>query len=119
MHLPGGRDAMGTTRGCGPSRGPEASRSGVLLVAALLISVGCGTDDGVTPPPPPAILASAVADNPSNVLSAVVTGRVRRADSVAVRYGLAGSPLDSATPAVTRSEERRVGKEGRCRRCGA
>ena len=92
---------MGTTRGCGPSRGPEASRSGVLLVAALLISVGCGTDDGVTSPPPPAILASAVADNPSNVLSAVVTGRVRHADSVAVRYGLAGSPLDSATPAVT------------------
>src|SRR5437773_1784937 len=101
MHLPGGRDAMGTTRGCGPSRGPEASRSGVLLVAALLITVGCGTDDGVTSPPPPAILASAVADNPSNVLSAVVTGRVRHADSVAVRYGLAGSPLDSATPAVT------------------
>ncbi len=92
---------MGTTRGYGPSRGPEASRSGGLLVAALLISVGCGTDDGVTPPPPPAILASAVADNPSNVLSAVVTGRVRHADSVAVRYGLAGSPLDSATPAVT------------------
>src|SRR2546427_4892698 len=101
MHPPGGRDAMGTTRGCGPSRRPEASRSAALLVAGLLFSVGCGTDEGVTPPPTPAILASAVADNPSNVLSAVVTGRVRRADSVAVRYGLAGSALDSATPAVT------------------
>src|SRR5207249_2387113 len=33
--------------------------------------------------------------------SAVVTGRVRGADSVAVRYGVAGSALDSATPAVT------------------
>src|SRR2546427_224397 len=101
MHPPGGRDAMGATGGCGPPRRPEASRSGALLVAGLLFSVGCGTDEGGTPPPTPAILASAVADNPSNVLTAVVTGRVRHADSVAVRYGLAGSPLDSATPAVT------------------
>src|SRR2546428_5063863 len=101
MHPPGGRDAMGATGGCGPPRRPEASRSGALLVAGLLFSVGCGTDEGVTPLPTPAILASAVADNPSNVLTAVVTGRVRHADSVAVRYGVAGSALDSATPAVT------------------
>src|SRR5437764_841407 len=101
MHPPGGREVMGTTRGCGPPRGPDASRRRGLLVAALLSGVGCGTDGGVTPAPTPAILASAVADNPSNVLSAVVTGRVRGADSVAVRYGVAGSALDSATPAVT------------------
>ncbi|PYP26908.1 MAG: hypothetical protein DMD51_04045 [Gemmatimonadetes bacterium] len=101
MHPPGGREVMGTTHGCGPPRGPDASRRRGLLVAALLSGVGCGTDGGVTPAPTPAILASAVADNPSNVLSAVVTGRVRGADSVAVRYGVAGSALDSATPAVT------------------
>src|SRR2546429_5490894 len=77
MHPPGGREVMGTTRGCGPPRGPDASRRRGLLVAALLSGVGCGTDGGVTPAPTPAILASAVADNPSNVLSAVVTGRVR------------------------------------------
>src|SRR5256886_13767795 len=101
MPPPGGREVMGTTRGCGPPRGPDASRRRGLLVAALLSGVGCGTDGGVTPAPTPAILASAVADNPSNVLSAVVTGRVRGADSVAVRYGVAGPALDSATPAVT------------------
>src|SRR2546421_8420890 len=101
MHPPGGREVRGATRGCGPPRGPDASRRRGLLVAALLSGVGCGTDGGVTPAPTPAILASAVADNPSNVLSAVVTGRVRGADSVAVRYGVAGSALDSATPAVT------------------
>src|SRR2546429_6229812 len=101
MHPPGGREVMGTTRGCGPPRGPDASRQRGLHVAALLSGVGCGTDGGVTPAPTPAILASAVADNPSNVLSAVVRGRVRGADSCAVRYGVAGSALDSATPAVT------------------
>ena len=71
-------------------------------IAALPVATGCGSDDGVTPAPsPPEIVASTITGNPNNVLSAVVTARVRFADSVAVRYGLAGGPLDSATPAVT------------------
>ncbi len=77
----------------------------------MLLGLGCGPGDGIAPaPPPPApppptpppeIVTVAVAGNPSNVLSAVVTARVRFADSVAVRYGLAGAPLDSTTPAAT------------------
>jgi len=70
--------------------------------AALILAVGCGTDEGVAPEPPaPEILANAVAENTNNVLSAVVTAAVRFADSVAVRYGLEGAALDSVTPAVT------------------
>ena len=70
-------------------------------IAALPVAAGCGSDGGVTPgPSPPEILASVVTSNPTNVLSAVVTARVRFADSVAVRFGLAGGPLDSVTPAV-------------------
>src|SRR5207244_2944342 len=69
---------------------------------ALILAVGCGTDEGVAPEPPaPEILANAVAENTNNVLSAVVTAAVRFADSVAVRYGLEGAALDSVTPAVT------------------
>jgi hypothetical protein len=69
--------------------------------AALIVTVGCAGDGGVTEPPPaPAILASAVAANPNNVLGAVVSARVLDADSAAVRYGLADAALDSVTPAV-------------------
>lgn len=66
----------------------------------MLFAVGCGQQDAVTPSTAPEILASSVASNPDNVLAAVVTAQVRRADSVAVRYAPAGSKLDSATPAV-------------------
>ncbi len=71
-------------------------------MAALLLVVSCATaDDVVTPgPPAPEILGSAVAGNSNNVLSAVVTAHARFADSVAVRYGVAGAPLDGITPAV-------------------
>ena len=73
-----------------------------LGAAGLLLALGCGKDDGIAPPPPPVppeILGFAVAGNPDNVLSAVVTVRVRLADSVAVRYG-PGLTSDSVTPAV-------------------
>lgn len=91
---------MGATQGWGLQRGPEPPPGGALVVACLLLAVGCGTDEAVMSPPTPIVLASAVAANPGNVLSAVVTGRVRLADSVAVHYGSAGATLDSATPAV-------------------
>ena len=74
----------------------------------MLLTFGCGPDDGVShapPPPPPApeILSGGVAGNPTNVLSAVVTARVLLADSVAVRYGPAGTPLDSVGPMIALS----------------
>src|SRR5256885_5433487 len=100
MHPPGGRDEMGMTRRRGPRSGP-ATASGALLVAGLLLGIACGPDESLTPPATLAIVVSAVTDNPNNVLSAVATGRVQRADSVAIRYGIVGSALDSATPAVT------------------
>ncbi len=37
----------------------------------------------------------------TNVLSAVISARLRTADSVTLRFGIAGGPLDSSTPAVT------------------
>jgi len=76
------------------------------LSAALLFTLGCGPDDGVSHvPEAPEILAGSVAGNPGNVLSAVVTARVRLADSVGVRYGPAGTALDSVAPAVALSGE--------------
>jgi hypothetical protein len=71
------------------------------LAAALLVTVGCWSDGVMAPAVlPPEIQASAVAPNRHNVLSAMVTARVRLADSVAVRYGVAGEDLGSTTPAV-------------------
>jgi len=88
----------------------KGTRAGAAVqIAALLLTAGCGTDEGVTPEPlAPEILASAAAGNANNVLSAVVTARVRFADSVAVRYGLEGTALDSSTPVVTPAGESAV-----------
>jgi Arylsulfotransferase (ASST) len=72
------------------------------LLGALALLAACGSDlRVVTPPIPPVIDAVAVAPSPDNVLGAVVGVRVRRADSVAVRYAPPpGLLLDSITPAV-------------------
>ncbi|HUF27864.1 MAG TPA: arylsulfotransferase family protein [Gemmatimonadaceae bacterium] len=82
---------------------PTGVRDRALAAAlTLVVSMGCDRDAVVapTPPPPPEILASAVAANPGNVLSAMVTAEVRFADSIAVHYGLAGGTLEGAAPAV-------------------
>lgn len=79
----------------------------MLVSASMLFAMACGgNDDGVSPapPPPPAplspvILSTSVAANAGNVLSALVSVRLQRADSVAMRYGVS-SILDSLTPAV-------------------
>ncbi|MGH7568532.1 MAG: aryl-sulfate sulfotransferase, partial [Gemmatimonadales bacterium] len=85
---------------------PGGADRAAALAAALLLAGGCLPDESVTPGPfGPEILESAVAANPTNVLSAVVTVRARLADSVAVRYGLGAAALDSATPAVTLAGE--------------
>jgi len=81
--------------------------AGRALVVLLIAAAACARDDGAANPlalsvplAAPDILATAVLRNPDNALSVVVTAHVRRADSVAVRYGT--SPmLDSLTPAVT------------------
>lgn len=82
----------------------SARHRGFPVVTILLAA--CGGEQVlqpvVEPPPPPVIEAASVAPNPHNVLSAVVTVRVRNADGVGVRFHAvsAGAPEDDATPAV-------------------
>jgi hypothetical protein len=68
-----------------------------------LMALACRQDgDEIIAPPaaaPPLIMSVAVQANSGNVLSALISTRLRRADSVAVRYG-ASPRLDSMTPAV-------------------
>jgi hypothetical protein len=73
--------------------------TGAGLATALALA-GCGGD--VTEPPSPAapvLEALAAVPGTGNVLSILVTGRVRFADSVSVAYGMPGTTLDSVTPA--------------------
>jgi hypothetical protein len=71
------------------------------IVAAVTVAACLNDPGSAVLPPPPVIDGVRAAGSPANVLSVVVTVGVRLADSVAVRYGLAGASLDSATPAVT------------------
>ena len=77
-------------------------RGATLLATALLVACHDQTPT-VTAPRHPDITGASVAPNPTNVLSAVVTVRVRDADSVAIRFALvgSGSSIDSLTPTVT------------------
>ena len=72
------------------------------LLVALASLTGCEGITGVDRTPPPAIVSATVAPEAENALAALVTVRVQRADSVAVRYGLtaAASPGWLTTPAV-------------------
>ena len=85
---------------------PRATRSAVdrlvqLLVVGSAMLMGCSDEQQVIDPlPDPRVVSSSVAPGPHNVLSAVITADVVDAESVAVRYGLSGGPLDSVTPAV-------------------
>ena len=76
-------------------------RSATLLATLLVAACYDGVSD-VTAPTPPTITGTSVAPSPTNALSAVVTVRVRGADSIAVRFSLAGNvlPADSLTPGV-------------------
>ena len=72
-----------------------------ILGAALAVAAGCGENPGVADPSGPLrIETSQVEPNPANALSAVVTLRVRGADSAAVRFGTAGADPDQLTPAA-------------------
>ena len=75
---------------------------GVKIVGALALAGCLDAPAGVVPPPAPVIEAAAAATNPQNVLSAIVTVRVRNADSVAVRVHPTAD--DSVTPRVALSD---------------
>jgi hypothetical protein len=81
----------------------SAHRVPAWLAVTTISIVACRTDTLGPSSTPPVFAAVSVAANPLNALSAVVTVRVRDADSVAVRFRLADTPVtrDSSTAAVT------------------
>lgn len=73
---------------------------------AIVLVAGCATEPGELGPPIPAIDEAGVRREAGNALSAVVTLRIRYADSVLVRFGTVESAaLDSSTAAVRVSGE--------------
>lgn len=78
-------------------------RRGWPAVAGML-ALGCDTDSALRPTAPQ-IVAVTVTANEENVLSAIVSARVRFADSVAVRYRVDDIAPQQTTPAVTPSGE--------------
>jgi len=76
-----------------------------LNLASAIALAACGTEPIHGPSRPAPVLETvAAAARPENALSLLVTGRVRFADSIAVRYGLAGMNLDSLTPALSSAD---------------
>src|SRR6478672_2832706 len=73
----------------------------VVLLAGVGASLGCDSPSPVRPCSPPEIISSRLELPATNVLSALITAHVRSTDSVALRFGIAGGPLESSTPAVT------------------
>lgn len=74
-----------------------------LVGTTLTVFVACGTDGlaPTVPCHPPESISRSLSGNPDNVLAAVATARLMRADSAAVRYRpLQASLVDSLTPAV-------------------
>src|SRR5687768_1551689 len=71
-------------------------------VAAIAFLGACrGDASDAIGPDLPVVVESSVAANPLNAISAVVSVRVRDADSVAIRFSIAGATgADSLTPAV-------------------
>ena len=83
------------------------TRRGGIIGATLILGACADAPLSVSRPLPPAIEAAAVNPNAHNVLSASVSVRVRRADSVAVRFRPADAPsaADSVTPPVPALED--------------
>jgi Arylsulfotransferase (ASST) len=77
------------------------------VLCGTVLIVACQNEPAAPLREPPAINATSVMKNPDNALSAVVSVRVRNADSVAIRFHLASnpSPSDSVTPAVPVSDD--------------
>jgi hypothetical protein len=78
----------------------------LLLACAVLTLAGCDGDSPAGPTlPRPEVESSDVTANPHNVLSAVVSARIRNADSVMVRYTASRDLLAEATPAAVTETE--------------
>lgn len=73
------------------------------VLAACLLLAGACSDDPAGPEGSalPVIAMSSVGPVEGNVLAALVEAGLSGADSGRVRFGVAGGPLDSVTPAVT------------------
>ena len=69
-------------------------------MAIVLAGCGGGPTD-VPPPSAPALESVAAATRPGNVLSALVTARAQLADSVVVRFGMAGTSLGAAPGSIS------------------
>ena len=69
------------------------------LIGVAAVGMGCGSEPpvGVGGPLPPAITSAAVTANTHNVLSALVSARVVRADSAVVRFHVADAAPGSET----------------------
>lgn len=76
-----------------------------LVIGAVLPFAACDGEPAGLDALAPEVVASSVAPNDHNVLSAIVSVRARRADSLMVRYGPTGGPLDDATPATVPEAE--------------
>src|SRR5512140_146036 len=73
----------------------------VVLVAGVGAALGCDSSSPILPCSAPEIISSRFELPATNVLSALITAHVRATDSVALRFGIAGGPLESSAPAVT------------------
>lgn len=75
------------------------------LISAVMVAAACGDQPAAAPRTvSPSIDVAAVAPNAQNVLSALVTARVRDAQRLVVRYRRAGSTVDEVTPAFDVTE---------------
>jgi outer membrane protein assembly factor BamB len=84
-------------------RGRAWGRIGDAACAALAVAVlaSCQSEQQTLPPAVlPAVVRATIVPGPHNVLSAVATVATVNADSVLMRFGVVGQPLDSFTPAA-------------------
>ena len=72
-----------------------------VLLTSVGAALGCDSTSPIRSCAGPEIIASSLELPATNVLSAVITAQIRTADSVALRFGIAGGPLDNSTPAIT------------------
>lgn len=82
--------------------------AGCAVTCVAVVAAACGSEPiGVERDPSPAILSATVVQNAHNVVSAIVSVRALRAESVAVRFHLTGASAgdDILTPAVLATGE--------------
>ena len=73
----------------------------LVLLAGVGAAFGCDSTSPIPLCSRPEIISSRFELPATNVLSALITAHVRATDSIALRFGIAGGPLESWTPAVT------------------